>query len=61
MNRDGEIVRADYEEHYAPDTHAAALWLSNRQPGRWKLKSSSDVSGDVGVTVKVVGGLPEKE
>lgn len=34
-------VYAPYKERFPPDTAAAALWLSNRQGGRWKLKSST--------------------
>lgn len=32
----GEIVRADTVEHYAPDTTAMIFWLKNRQPDRWR-------------------------
>src|ERR1700731_105329 len=39
---DGEVHREEYIEHYPPDTNAAALWLSNRQRGRWKLKQDDD-------------------
>jgi len=34
-----EPVYADYTEHYPPDTAAGTLWLSNRQGGKWKVKS----------------------
>jgi len=36
--KDGEIARADYTEHYPPDTGAAKLWLTNRQPHLWREK-----------------------
>jgi hypothetical protein len=29
-------VYAPYTEHYPPDTHAASLWLRNRQPTKWR-------------------------
>jgi hypothetical protein len=34
-------VYAPYRERFPPDTQAASLWLSNRQGGKWKLKSST--------------------
>lgn len=36
-----EPVYAPYTERFAPDVAAASLWLSNRQGGRWKLKSAT--------------------
>lgn len=52
-------VYADYTEHYPPDTAAAALWLANRQRGRWsKEPGKTDPEKDAG-EVKVLGGLPE--
>ena len=36
-----EPVYAPYREKFAPDVQAATLWLSNRQGGKWKLKSST--------------------
>jgi hypothetical protein len=54
-------VVVNYTEHYPPDTNAAALWLSNRQGGKWKLKPGEEKSTDVGITIKVEGGLPDEE
>lgn len=34
-------VYAPYRERFPPDTAAAQLWLSNRQGGRWKVKSAN--------------------
>lgn len=34
----GEVVRAEYIEHYPPDTAAAIRWLANRQPKLWREK-----------------------
>lgn len=48
-----EPVYASYTEHYAPDTQAASLWLSNRQGGRWKLRSSQEHSGPDGGPIVV--------
>lgn len=37
----GDVTLTPIVKHYPPDTNAAALWLSNRQGGKWKLKSST--------------------
>ena len=63
LTKDGEIVRAEYTEQYAPDTNAAALWLSNRQRGRWKLKPDADEGkdgSDSAPAIRIVGGLPDE-
>jgi len=38
FNSDGIIIRAEYIEHYPPDTTAAIFWLKNRQPKKWRDK-----------------------
>lgn len=38
FNEKGKIVRADYIEHYAPDTAACIFWLKNRMPLVWRDK-----------------------
>jgi hypothetical protein len=40
-------VYAKYQEHYAPDTQAAQLWLNNRQPGRWKDRRHVELNHNV--------------
>lgn len=37
----GDVTETPIVKYYPPDTAAAALWLSNRQGGRWKLKSTT--------------------
>ena len=32
----GEVTRADYTEHYPPDTTAGIFWLKNRKKGEWR-------------------------
>jgi hypothetical protein len=32
----GRPIEVVYTEHYSPDTHAASLWLRNRQPRKWR-------------------------
>jgi len=40
----GEIVKAETIKHYPPDTGAAALWLKNRNPDRWRDKQEIDMT-----------------
>jgi hypothetical protein len=58
---DKTVVREEYIEHYPPDTNAAALWLANRQRGRWKLKPTEDDTRDEdgGRSIRIYGGLPD--
>jgi hypothetical protein len=56
----GRVLRAEYTQHYPPDTQAATLWLANRQGGMWKSrwdKPSDEEQG--GVEIRIKGGLPE--
>jgi hypothetical protein len=55
-----EPVYAEYIEHYPPETNAAALWLSNRQRSRWKLKQLDDVDQTNELKVTVVGGFKDE-
>ena len=32
----GEVITKDIEVHYPPDTGAAAIWLKNRHPDKWR-------------------------
>lgn len=43
----GEIVRATTTKHYPPDTSAIKLWLTNRDPDRWRDKQELEVSGEM--------------
>ncbi len=54
-----ELVEVD--RYIPPDTHAAALWLSNRQRGRWSIKPLTDgEAGGEEVNIKITGGLPDE-
>ncbi|WP_165251160.1 helix-turn-helix domain-containing protein [Paludisphaera soli] len=48
FNHNGKIVKADYVQHYPPDTAAAIFWLKNRRPDRWRDKppEAIDDGGD---------------
>lgn len=57
-----EVMRAEYTEHYPPDTAAGVFLLTNRQPKLWRrrdlaLEEEGDVAGQV--VVRVIGGLPD--
>lgn len=65
--RDGEnsdkIEIVEITEEIIPDTHAAALWLSNRQRGRWSIKPidpASEGPEGGGNAIKITGGLPDE-
>lgn len=42
-----EPVYAPYEEVLVPDVGAAKLWLTNRQPQRWRERKEVEVSGGI--------------
>lgn len=42
---EGSVTQTPIVKHYPPDTAAATLWLSNRQGGKWKVKSNNEVTG----------------
>jgi hypothetical protein len=44
MQYEGQVIRAPYVEHYAPDTPAAVAWLSRRQPNLWRERQQVDVT-----------------
>jgi terminase small subunit-like protein len=37
------VVRAEYTEHYPPDTRAAMFWLKNRQSEKWRERREAGV------------------
>ena len=50
----GEIVTHQTTKHYPPDTTAAAIWLNNRKPDRWRNKPEPDGQDDAPQPVNVV-------
>jgi hypothetical protein len=48
----GQVIRAEYREHYPPDTTAAIFWLKNRRPEEWRDKQ--DLSHGGKLTVELV-------
>lgn len=47
FNNAGEVIRAEYTEHYPPDVSAIKVWLYNRQPEVWKDKQEITISNKV--------------
>lgn len=43
----GEIITHEYEEHMAPDTAAAFIWLKNRQGKNWRDKHEVESKTEV--------------
>ncbi|MBS8267186.1 XRE family transcriptional regulator [Halomonas litopenaei] len=54
FNNQGEIVTHQTTKHYPPDTTAAAIWLNNRKPDRWRNKPEPDGQDDAPQPVNVV-------
>ncbi len=52
-----EVVSQGYVEHYPPDVGAIELWLTNRQPDKWKRKTHQELSGEVGVKGSGISAL----
>lgn len=50
----GEIITHQTTKHYPPDTTAAAIWLNNRKPDRWRNKPEPDGDGNAPQPVQVV-------
>jgi hypothetical protein len=44
---EGGPVIVPHQEHLPPDVGAAKLWLSRRQPERWRERQQVDVTGTV--------------
>jgi hypothetical protein len=42
--KDEKAVIVPYTEHYAPDTNAIRLWLTNRRRDQWKERQQVEVS-----------------
>lgn len=51
---DHAIVKTDITKIYAPDPTAAIFWLKNRQRDKWRDKTDTEHSGQVGLTVEIV-------
>jgi DNA-binding XRE family transcriptional regulator len=49
---EGQIITHEMVKHYPPDTAAASFWLRNRQPKRWKDKTSHEHSGPEGKPIE---------
>lgn len=54
FQHNGEIIRAEYTEHYPPEVGAATLWLKNRQKLLWRDKIDHEVFGRDGGPIEQV-------
>lgn len=52
-NYRGQITMTPLVKHYPPDTPAAALWLKNRDPARWREKVELEHGGKNGGPIEV--------
>lgn len=48
MQHQGEVVKAEYREHFPPDTTACIFWLKNRRPEEWRDKVVNEHTGKDG-------------
>jgi hypothetical protein len=55
FQHEGHVVRAEIVEHVPPDVSAAAKWLHNRRPERWREKQHIDVNAS-GLSITMATG-----
>jgi hypothetical protein len=53
MSHMGDVIVEPYIERYPPNMAAAEMFLNNRDPKKWKKKSSTEVSGPDGEGIEV--------
>lgn len=58
FQNNGEIVRAPFREHIAPDTVSMIFWLKNRRPEQWREKAEvkHDVSDALSDLMQAIDG-----
>lgn len=49
---EGRITVTPIKKHYPPDTQAAAIWLYNRQPSKWRRSPPEGSDGEEAKPVK---------
>lgn len=49
----GDEHRADFTQHYPPETGAAVFWLKNRRPDLWREKIEVEGGGNQGPTLNL--------
>lgn len=56
----GQVVRANIEEHVPPDTTAQIFWLKNRDRANWRDKQEVEHGGPNGgaIQFQVISGVP---
>lgn len=53
FQHNGEVIRAPYREHVAPDTTAMIFWLKNRRPEAWRDKREQELTGKDGAPLVI--------
>jgi len=48
----GDVIETPIKKHYPPDVKAIEMWLTNRNPNRWKKVVNNEHSG--GLKIKIV-------
>jgi hypothetical protein len=58
-NKDGDVTRVHTKEYLPPSEKAMGLWLTNRDPDRWKERRMNEFDPDAPLNIRVEGGLPK--
>ena len=53
FDRDGNVLRATYQEHVPADVGAIKYWLGNRAPDQWRERQSIEHSGPDGGPIEL--------
>jgi hypothetical protein len=53
-NKDGEVTKVPYTEHYPPDNVSMIFWLKNRQREDWRDVQHQELSGVAGAPLPVI-------
>jgi hypothetical protein len=51
MNKDGQLVYADYEKVYPPDPTAMKFWLMNRRKDKWRDRQEVENTGKIEIKI----------
>jgi hypothetical protein len=61
FDKDGNVHRARYIQHYPPDTAAAAFYLSNRSRAMWRTKPDGEINVNISLEQLVLGAIKLRE
>lgn len=60
-DKEGNVIRADYTEHYPPDPTSMIFWLKNRRPKDWRDRQEHEIAGKDGGSILVNVNITEKK